>query len=319
MSYQTLLSSSPAIRVFRKVLRYRQELRPELTLILLVSAYGIFIVPVASGQHRSAYPPFTITTQTTAYDVDGQAVSTSTATQYHSASGDWRSVGWGGGFEVATLYRRGRGVYLSNGRTGLTVKISSHAPGCPLRTAEQLRRDPKFVRTEDVAGFGAYVLREKFPIGMTVETFFCPQLGGGNPCKRFSQWEDGRTIVEDPTSIITGEPSPSDVQGPDYPVIEQVPTFNKNLADSILSQPDPIYLQEVYAGGFEGRIYVSVVVDETGRVISAGSNMPVASIRDAAVAAAYQAWFSPTLCNGKPVISTGVISYKFVNLKLAKL
>src|SRR2546423_11403579 len=100
-------------------------------------------VSEARAQETRVYPAFTMTIQTTAYNARGEAISTSTATRYDSASGDWRYVRNIGGFEMATLYRRGRGVYDSDSHTQLILRTSAHAPGCPLSTAEQLRSDPK--------------------------------------------------------------------------------------------------------------------------------------------------------------------------------
>jgi hypothetical protein len=250
--------------------------------------------------------------QITDYDAKGEALSRRTWTNYHSASGDWRYVGDSGGYEVATIYRRDRGVYTSNARTGVLLKESAHAPGCPIRTAEQLRRDPKFARIETVLGFKAYVMSERLPVGYLMETFFVPELGGGTPFERVYTFDNGRRIVEEPISITLGEPSPSDVSGRDYRSIEQIPIFNKELANRIISKPDPVYPFEAEARSIAGTIYVSVIVDESGRVLSAGSNTPIPFLTEAAVEAAYHAWFSPTICNGQPVLARGIISYQFV-------
>jgi hypothetical protein len=117
-----------------------------------------------SAQETRVYPAFTMTIQTTVYDARDQAISSSTATRYDSANGDWRYVRNVGGFEMATLYRRGRGVYDSDSRTQLILKQTGHAPGCPLRTAEQLRNDPKFVRTEFMLGIEAISSDNAFPV-----------------------------------------------------------------------------------------------------------------------------------------------------------
>jgi hypothetical protein len=116
-----------------------------LFIALLVSA------PVFS-QQPGPYPPYTLVSRTTEYDAHGNVISVRTATAYHSASGDWRSVGRTGADEYATLYRRGQGVYKSSSRSSRTIKQTDPAPGCPIRTAEELRRDPKFTRMEELLG-----------------------------------------------------------------------------------------------------------------------------------------------------------------------
>jgi TonB family protein len=58
-------------------------------------------------------------------------------------------------------------------------------------------------------------------------------------------------------------------------------------------------------------ISVEVVVDETGKVISAVAPNGSAVLRDVAVQAALKARFSPTKLSGQPVKVSGVINYKF--------
>lgn len=152
--------------------------------VTIACAFVLIVLGLSAAQAQQSYPAFTMVTQRTDYDAKGEALSTQEWTSYHSASGDWRSVGYTGGYEMASIYRRGRGVYSSNSRTGVLLKDSDHAPGCPLRTAEQLRGDPKFTRTEMVLGFKAYVLSERTPVGYRMDTFFVPELGGGTPVKR---------------------------------------------------------------------------------------------------------------------------------------
>jgi TonB family protein len=60
-----------------------------------------------------------------------------------------------------------------------------------------------------------------------------------------------------------------------------------------------------------GTVSVDVVVDETGKIISAQANSGPLSLRDAAVQAALRARFSPTKLSGQPVKVSGVINYKF--------
>jgi len=281
--------------------------RRTLVIVLAILA-GVL---TANAQQIQAYPPFTLVMQITNYDAKGEALSSRTWTNYHSTSGDWRSVGNAGGYEVATIYRRHHGVYTSNARTGVLLREIDHAPGCPIRTAEQLRRDPKFARTETVLGFMACVMSERLSVGYLMETFFVPDLGGGTPIKRIYIFDNGRKIVEEPISITLGEPAPSNVSGPGYRLIEQIPVFNKELASKIISKPDPVYPSEAQVRRIDGTVFVSVVVDESGRVLSAGSNTPIPFLIEAAVEAAYQAWFSPTICNGQPVLTRGIIRYQF--------
>ena len=279
----------------------------------------LICVPEISAQQLRTYPAFTMTVRTTAYDAGGQAISSSIATRYDSASGDWRFVRDVAGYEMATLYRRGRGVYYADSRTQVTLKISAHAPGCPIRSAEQLRGDPKFIRTENILGFEAYFLSQRFPNSdFVMETSFVPELGGGIPFKRVYTYDDGRRIVEEPLALVMGEPQAADLSGPEYQVIEQLPVFDKELGARIISQPAPVFPADADTGGFGNTVFVSVIIDEDGRVLNATANTSITFLDDPATAAAYQATFKPATCNGRPVKSTGLLRYKFVSPQLAK-
>jgi TonB family protein len=210
-------------------------------------------------------------------------------------------------------------VYYADSRTQLTLKISVHAPGCPLRSAEQLRGDPKFIRTENILGFEAYFLRERFPgCDFVMETSFVPELGGGIPFKRVYTYDDGRRIIEEPMALVMGEPQAADLNGPEYQVIEQPPVFDKELEARIISWPAPVFPADADTGGFGNTVFVSVIIDEDGRVLNATANSSIAFLDDPAIAAAYQATFKPATCNGRPVKTTGILRYKFVSPQLAK-
>jgi TonB family protein len=58
-------------------------------------------------------------------------------------------------------------------------------------------------------------------------------------------------------------------------------------------------------------VTVEVVLDESGKVISANASTGPGALRDAAVQAALKARFSPTKLSGQPVKVSGVINYKF--------
>jgi TonB family protein len=104
------------------------------------------------------------------------------------------------------------------------------------------------------------------------------------------------------------------------------------LNGKAVSLPKPEYPNEARAAGTEGTVYVNVVVDESGTVISAVAStethkltrskgehaveieVPPADpvLRAAAEKAALEARFSPTLLSGQPVKVTGTIIYNFV-------
>ena len=267
----------------------------------------------ALGQQPRTYPPYTLVSRSTEYDAHGEVVRVWTQTSYHSSNGDRRSVGKFNGDEYASLYRRGRGVYQSNSRTSRLIKQHGHAPGCPLRTAEELRADKKFTRTEDVLGFTAYVWIERPSADYEMEHYYIPELGGGTPVKSATTVKNGPKFVSDVISINPGEPDLIDITGPDYLVIEQEPRFMNNLSEHLLSKPEPDYPSEALTRGLSGLVNVMVVIDESGAVISAGPRAGLGPhlLREAAVEAAYKASFKPVMVDGKAIIATGFIQYRF--------
>lgn len=283
---------------------------------MLIAAWfvAVLLCVDAMGQQPRSYPPYTLVIRLTKYDQNGETIRVTTHTRYQSSSGDWRVVTKSGGGEQATIYRRGRGVYNSDSRTSRIIKIMDHAPGCPLSTAEQLRRDPKFVRTEGVLGFTAYVLIESPTKDLLIEHYYVPEVGGAL-IKQVTMYKSGPKFVTEPISLTPGEPAAIDVTGPDYLVIDQVPVFLKNLADHLLSKLDADYPAEALVHGWSGVVQVMVTVDDTGAVITAGAldtGLPPQSLRDAALEAAYKASFNPIIAEGRIVVAQGILPYRFV-------
>jgi protein TonB len=83
------------------------------------------------------------------------------------------------------------------------------------------------------------------------------------------------------------------------------------LNGAALSLPAPVYPDAAKRMRLQGLIVVEVVIDETGKVISAKAQGGPAALREAAVQAAMRARFSPTKLSGQPVKVSGIINYKF--------
>lgn len=88
----------------------------------------------------------------------------------------------------------------------------------------------------------------------------------------------------------------------------QGPTLNGKA----IELPDPIYPGDAREATIGGTVAVRVLVDEGGNVVSAQAISGDERLRGAAVDAARQARFSPTLLKGEPVKISGVITYNFV-------
>jgi TonB family protein len=83
------------------------------------------------------------------------------------------------------------------------------------------------------------------------------------------------------------------------------------LNGTAVNLPPPTYPEAAKRMRVAGVVTVQVIVDETGKVISAEATSGPSALRDVAVQAALRARFSPTKLSGQPVKVSGLINYKF--------
>lgn len=84
------------------------------------------------------------------------------------------------------------------------------------------------------------------------------------------------------------------------------------LNGKAISKPQPPYPAIAKAARASGTVTVQITVDESGRVVSANAVSGHPLLQQAAVSAARQARFSPTMLSGQAVKVSGVITYNFV-------
>jgi protein TonB len=84
------------------------------------------------------------------------------------------------------------------------------------------------------------------------------------------------------------------------------------LNGKAISLPKPPYPPAARAVRASGAVSVQVLIDESGRVVSASAASGHPLLRAAAESAARGARFSPTLLSGQPVKVSGIITYNFV-------
>lgn len=109
-----------------------------------------------------------------------------------------------------------------------------------------------------------------------------------------------------PVINLDSEPPPT--PGP-RPILK--PVSGGVLNGTALSLPPPMYPEAAKRSRTAGVVTVDVILDETGKVVSATASSGPMMLRDAAVQAALKARFSPTKLSGQPVKVSGVINYKF--------
>jgi len=109
-------------------------------------------------------------------------------------------------------------------------------------------------------------------------------------------------------AVVEVKPTPEPT--PVKPKTETLPS--RMLVSKAISLPQPPYPQIAKQIGLQGPVVVQILVDETGRVVSAqvvsGNPMLGGNARDAAL----RARFTPTTLNGQTVKVQGVITYNFV-------
>ncbi|HJQ35218.1 MAG TPA: TonB family protein [Pyrinomonadaceae bacterium] len=99
---------------------------------------------------------------------------------------------------------------------------------------------------------------------------------------------------------------------PDSAPGEPKPIQGGVLNGKAVSKPQPAYPPVAKAARASGTVTVRILVDEDGRVIEAEAVGGHPLLQQAAVAAARQARFSPTLLSGQRVKVAGVVTYNFV-------
>ncbi|HYJ87764.1 MAG TPA: energy transducer TonB [Pyrinomonadaceae bacterium] len=118
----------------------------------------------------------------------------------------------------------------------------------------------------------------------------------------------GSETVGRGTPIVEVEtPPPAPVEKP-KPKILYKPILN-GVAISLPKPPYPPIARQMRV---QGTVLVQVLIDESGKVVSAKPVSGNPALLNAAQRAAFEARFSPTLLNDQPVKVSGVITYNFV-------
>jgi len=126
-------------------------------------------------------------------------------------------------------------------------------------------------------------------------------VGDKNSCATCTGESTGPAVVPQPT------PEPTPVKPPPVQHVS-----SQVLVSKIVNLPQPPYPLLAKQTRTQGAVNVQIVIDETGKVISAQAVNGSPMLVTAAVDAARRARFTPTVLNGQPVKVQGVIVYNFV-------
>lgn len=143
--------------------------------------------------------------------------------------------------------------------------------------------------------------RDPFVIGK----YNAPAVGPSVSGSERNAGESGGAVVaaiEEPPPVTKVEPpaKPKPIQS--VGVIES----------KAISKPSPPYPAIARTARVSGPVTVQIIVDEVGKVVSARALKGHPLLVNAAVQAAYQARFTPTLLSHQPVKVSGIITYNFV-------
>ena len=144
------------------------------------------------------------------------------------------------------------------------------------------------------------------PVKITGTDWNPPVASGGNG----STGTGGSRIVPPPRVILDDE---LPELPPEKPASSKVARVSKDvLRSKAISLPKPIYPPLAKQIRLQGTVNVQVLIDETGRVVSAQPLEGPPLLIHEAKKAALQARFSPTMIGEQPVKVSGVITYNFV-------
>lgn len=134
--------------------------------------------------------------------------------------------------------------------------------------------------------------------------YYDPPGGGGGPGVTGGM---GR-LVTTSQRIEIEEPPPAPEPAPKTPRV----VHKGVITSQALELPKPSYPPLAKQMNIQGMVSVQVLIDESGRVISAKALSGSPFLTNEASRAALQARFSPTMLNEQPVKVSGVITYNFV-------
>jgi protein TonB len=187
-----------------------------------------------------------------------------------------------------------------------TQRSSSNKPQIATRTVAIARvEDPKI--PEQISTTPSNVppipTNSPFDIGKDNTDPAMPDSPGNSNGNNSSTNSTGRVIVPEtettPPPVIKKEPKP--------------PTLISKgvITGQATSLPKPLYPQFARSAGARGQVSVQVLIDETGKVISATVISGHPLLRQVSQQAALQAKFNPTYLSNVPVKVSGVINYNF--------
>jgi periplasmic protein TonB len=186
-------------------------------------------------------------------------------------------------------------------------------PNKPINSAHPANNRNYFQREVAMADVNQPVVPEKISTAANVHL---PMPKGGavrigpdsDPGAGGSEPGNGGSVSGGSNTVVPIDTPPPPAVQPSVPKVISRPILN----GSALSLPKPPYPAMAQQMGVYGPVNVQVLVDETGKVISAKAVSGHPLLAREAQKAAFQARFGPTLIGDQPVKVSGMITYNFV-------
>jgi protein TonB len=273
----------------------------------------------------------------TLHNADGTLLSKETYAYEFDAVGNWVKMTTSvaiieGGkvtFEPSEVTYRTISYYLDEATMAkMSGQPSSQTPS---QTAAQASAQPKPAATNAVAQQQQVAAAQPKPSPVSPSSSAgAQQQGAGRQAEKPAQTKAAPVVLASLDKSLTAVPSAavpvsnsaaesggpvvkSEAEAPAAPVRTGPlkPISGGILNGKAVSLPAPVYPEMAKKARSFGLVEVEVVIDITGKVISAKAVKGPALLQQSAEQAAKLARFTPTLLSGQPVRITGVITYNF--------
>lgn len=182
------------------------------------------VVAGTSLLKKDKYPAFTLKSTITHFLEDGKQI-VERKTTYSFSDGSWRTIITGEeGVANEHFFKAGRGFFVVNHKkkvlkqSTMLAQVASPEPAS-LETAEELRANPQFVKTEEILGFTAYLIRVKDEnTGLPVNDLYHVVELGNVPIKTVEYSEGKPILIQEPIEVTFGKMDANLSKLPDYPV-----------------------------------------------------------------------------------------------------
>ncbi|HEX8773596.1 MAG TPA: energy transducer TonB [Pyrinomonadaceae bacterium] len=257
----------------------------------------------------------------TLHGSDGSLISKETYTYEFDLVGNWVkmtasvAVIEGGklSFEPTEVTYRTITYYLDENMARM-VQPASTGTVAPSSTVTEAHAT---ARTEPAGTGAAAAGSNKTGVSLNAQTAALPAANGFDKTNMISTANRGGEMPGGANNARSNSPVVKVDAGGEPPSSRPAPKpLTKPVSGGVLNGaaidlPKPEYPEIAKRARALGMVTVEVVIDETGKVISARASSGPTLLRDTAVKAALRARFSPTKLSGQPVKIAGLLNYNF--------